>query len=109
MKLLLGALAFIFHRFLENAFSSFPSLSVRGLPRGFSRGAFSLLRSPESFFQPVLISSISDLKSNQEKTLKPKYNYKPGQEAPPPRLLERVGVGATPRKSEKLVLMGGHC
>lgn len=110
VKLLPGALAFIFHRFLENAFSPL-SLAVRSWPSPWIfEGRF---LTPPFFrvpFQSVFISPTSHLKSKQEKNPSNlKYKYKPGQEAPPLCLLEREGVGATPRKSEKLDLMGGHC
>lgn len=109
VKLLPAALAFISHRFLENAFSQL-SLAVYSWPSPWIfEGRFFTPQFSRVLFQPVFISPVSDLKSKQKKPLQPKYNYKPGQAAPPLPSLERAGVEATPRKSEKLVLMGGHC
>lgn len=71
VKLLPGALAFIFHRFLENVF--FPlSLSVRSWPSPWIfEGRFLTSSFFRVLFQPLFISPVSDLKSKQKNPLKP--------------------------------------
>lgn len=71
VKLLPGALAFIFHRFLENVF--FPlSLAVRSWPSPWIfEGRFLTPPFFRVLFQPVFISPVSDLKSKQKNPLKP--------------------------------------